>query len=165
MTVALYPGTFDPITFGHIDIAVRASKVFGTVIAVVADNPNKNPFFSLQERCEMAMEALGGIDNIKVIPYRGLIANCLREQKATVLIRGLRALSDFEYEFQMAFANRNINEDAETVFLMPSAQYSYLNSTMVKQISKFGGDVSGFVPEGVVRRIEEKYKRNNNNHS
>jgi pantetheine-phosphate adenylyltransferase len=161
MPIALYPGTFDPITFGHIDIAVRAAKIFGTVIAVIADNPNKNPFFTVEERLEMAREALGHVDNIKVIPYKGLIANCLREQKATVLIRGLRALSDFEYEFQMAFTNRNINEDAETVFLMPSAQYSYLNSTIVKQISKFGGDVGGFVPEGVGQRLAKKYRQIN----
>jgi pantetheine-phosphate adenylyltransferase len=161
MPIALYPGTFDPITFGHIDIAVRAAKIFGTVIAVIADNPNKNPFFTVEERLEMAREALGHVDNIKVIPYRGLIANCLREQKATVLIRGLRALSDFEYEFQMAFTNRNINEDAETVFLMPSAQYSYLNSTFVKQIWKFGGDVGGLVPEGVGQRLAKKYRQIN----
>jgi pantetheine-phosphate adenylyltransferase len=161
MPIALYPGTFDPITFGHIDIAVRAAKIFGTVIAVIADNPNKNPFFAVEERLEMAREALGHVDNIKVIPYKGLIAHCLREHRATVLIRGLRALSDFEYEFQMAFTNRNINEDAETVFLMPSAQYSYLNSTIVKQISKFGGDVGAFVPEGVGQRLAKKYRQIN----
>jgi pantetheine-phosphate adenylyltransferase len=158
MPVALYPGTFDPITFGHVDIAARAANIFTRVIAVIADNPNKNPLFSVQERVDMAREALAHVDNIQVIAYRGLIANCLKEQNGTAIIRGLRALSDFEYEFQMAFTNRNINEDAETVFLMPSAKYTYLNSTLVKQIAKFGGDVSGFVPESVAQRLTEKFK-------
>jgi pantetheine-phosphate adenylyltransferase len=104
----------------------------------------------------MASEALKGMPNIKVISYSGLIANCLLEHKATVLIRGLRAISDFEYEFQMAFTNRNINESAETVFLMPSAEFTYLNSSMVKQISRLGGDVSSFVPQCVARRLAKK---------
>jgi pantetheine-phosphate adenylyltransferase len=161
MSIALYPGTFDPITFGHIDIAVRAANIFTKVIAVIADNTTKNPLFSVAERLEMLKEALAHVANIEVIAYRGLIARCLEEQKATAIIRGLRALSDFEYEFQMAFTNRNINEDAETVFLMPSAKYTYLNSTMVKQIAKFGGDVSGFVPEHVARFLTEKFRQQN----
>jgi pantetheine-phosphate adenylyltransferase len=161
MPIALYPGTFDPITYGHIDIAVRASNIFSNVIAVIADNTTKNPLFSVAERLAMAREALSHVKNIQVIAYRGLIANCLMEQKGTAIIRGLRALSDFEYEFQMAFTNRNINEDAETVFLMPSAKYTYLNSTMVKQIAKFGGDVSGFVPEHVAKGLAEKYRLQN----
>jgi pantetheine-phosphate adenylyltransferase len=158
MPIALYPGTFDPITFGHIDIAVRASKIFSKVIAVIAENTRKNPLFSVQERLEMAREALAHVDNIEVVSYRGLIANCLKDYKATALIRGLRALSDFEYEFQMAFTNRKLNEAAETVFLMPSAKYTYLNSTLVKQIAKFSGDLSAFVPPCVLTRIVEKYR-------
>jgi pantetheine-phosphate adenylyltransferase len=161
MPIALYPGTFDPITYGHIDIAVRAANIFSKVIAVIAENTTKNPLFSVTERLEMAKEALAHVSNISVIAYRGLMANCLVEQKATAIIRGLRALSDFEYEFQMAFTNRNINEDAETVFLMPSAKYTYLNSTMVKQIAKFGGDVSGFVPQHVARFLSEKFRQQN----
>jgi len=161
MATALYPGTFDPITFGHIDIAVRASKIFTKVTAVIAENTSKNPLFSVTERLEMAREALAHVDNIDVITYGGLVANCLKEQQASVLIRGLRALSDFEYEFQMAFTNRKINEAAETVFLMPSARYTYLNSTMVKQIAKFGGDVSQFVPLCVAKHIEEKFGKPN----
>jgi pantetheine-phosphate adenylyltransferase len=157
MPVALYPGTFDPITFGHIDIAVRATKIFSRVIAVVAENPAKHHLFSAKERVEMVKEALIGHPNIEVISYRGLIVNCLREQKATVLIRGLRAISDFEYEFQMAFTNRNMLSGAETVFLMPSAKYVYLNSTMVKEIAKLGGDVAPFVPECVRARFRAKY--------
>ncbi len=158
MPTALYPGTFDPITFGHLDIAKRAASIFTRVIAVVAENPAKNPLFSSEERLAMAKDALKGVSNIKVISYGGLIANCLLEHKATVLIRGLRAISDFEYEFQMAFTNRNINQSAETVFLMPSAEYTYLNSSMVKQISRLGGDVSGFVPRCVVRRLAKKVR-------
>jgi pantetheine-phosphate adenylyltransferase len=156
MPTALYPGTFDPITFGHIDIAVRAAKIFTKVIAVVAENPGKHPLFPLKERLAMAREALSGVHNIDVISYRGLVANCLRENRATVLIRGLRALSDFEYEFQMAFTNRIINQAAETVFLMPSAKYTYLNSSMVKQISRLDGDVSTFVPPCVARYLGKK---------
>jgi pantetheine-phosphate adenylyltransferase len=159
MPTALYPGTFDPITFGHIDIAQRAATVFSNVIAVVAENPTKNPLFSSAERLAMAKEAFSDFPNIQVISYGGLIANCLLEQKATVLIRGLRAISDFEYEFQMAFTNRNINQSAETVFLMPSAEYTYLNSSMVKQISRLGGDVSSFVPPCVARRLAEKVRK------
>jgi pantetheine-phosphate adenylyltransferase len=159
MPTALYPGTFDPITFGHIDIAQRAATVFSNVIAVVAENPAKNPWFSSSERFAMAKEAFADFPNIQVISYGGLIANCLLEQKATVLIRGLRAISDFEYEFQMAFTNRNINQSAETVFLMPSAEYTYLNSSMVKQISRLGGDVSSFVPPCVARLLAEKARK------
>jgi len=159
MPVAIYPGTFDPITYGHIDIAVRASKIFKKVIAVVADNPHKNPLFSVKERLEMVREAVSDVPQLEVISYTGLIANCLKECDATVIIRGMRALSDFDYEFQMAFTNRNINEKAETVFLMPSAKYIYLNSTMVKEIAKLGGDVSAFVPPPVVDRLKEKAKR------
>ncbi len=161
MPIAIYPGTFDPITFGHIDIAKRAAGIFTNVIAVIADNPGKNPLFTVQERLEMAKKAFCDVPNISVIVYRGLIASCLVENKATAIIRGLRALSDFEYEFQMAFTNRNINEDAETVFLMASAKYTYLNSTLVKQIARFRGDVSSFVPDHVAARLAEKFRQNN----
>jgi len=159
MPVALYPGTFDPITYGHIDIAVRASKIFKKVIAVVADNPHKNTLFSVKERLEMVREAVSDVPQLEVIAYSGLIANCLKEYEATVMIRGMRALSDFDYEFQMAFTNRHLNEKAETVFLMPSAKYIYLNSTMVKEIAKLGGDVGAFVPPVVLQRLAEKAKR------
>lgn len=159
MPVALYPGTFDPITFGHIDIALRASKIFKKVIAVVADNPNKNPLFSVHERLEMVRESVKDVLNIEVITYKGLIARCLKEYRATAIVRGLRALSDFDYEFQMAFANRNINNRAETIFLMPSEKYIFLNSTMVKQIAKLGGEVGAFVPEHVRKQLMKKLTR------
>ncbi|MBD3319717.1 MAG: pantetheine-phosphate adenylyltransferase [Chitinivibrionales bacterium] len=158
MPTAIYPGTFDPITFGHIDIARRASKIFTRVIAVIAENPKKNPTFSVKERVAMAQESLKNFKNISVMPYKGLIANCIQECKASAIIRGLRAISDFEYEFQMAFTNRKMSARAETVFLMPNEKYTYLNSTMVKEIARLGGDVSNFVPEYVERKMRKKLK-------
>lgn len=158
MPLALYPGTFDPITYGHIDIAVRSSRIFTKVIAVVAENPNKSTLFSAKERLAMVKEALGEVPRVEVVRYDGLIVDCVRQYEATALIRGLRALSDFDYEFQMAFTNRNMNERAETVFLTPSAEFIFLNSSMVKQIAKLRGDVSSFVPEGVKKRLIGKFK-------
>lgn len=158
MPIAIYPGTFDPITFGHIDILVRASKIFKKVIAVVAENPHKNPVFTAKERLEMVKEAIKNVPRIEAVTYRGLIAQCLRDLGATAIIRGLRALSDFDYEFQMAFTNRNINAKAETIFLMPSAKYVYLNSTMVKEIANLGGDVGAFVPGHVMKMLMKKLK-------
>ncbi len=156
MPTALYPGTFDPITFGHIDIAVRASRIFRKVIAVVAENAGKNPLFSSAERVDMVRESLKDVPQIEVISYSGLIVNCLKEYQATAIIRGLRAVSDFDYEFQMAFTNRNMLENAETVFLMPSAEYTYLSSTLVKQLARHGGDIGAFVPEHVKLRLMAK---------
>jgi pantetheine-phosphate adenylyltransferase len=158
MAVALYPGTFDPITFGHIDIATRAGSIFSKVIAVVAENPAKQTLFSVEERIEMMRESFAGTPTIEVIRYNGLIVNCMAEYKATVIIRGLRAISDFEYEFQMAFTNRNMNSRAETVFLTPSTEYIYLNSSLVRQIAKLGGDISSFVPDHVRDRLIKKLR-------
>ena len=157
MPIALYPGTFDPITYGHIDIAVRASRIFTKVIAVVAENPKKHHLLSPKERLHMVKAAFKGTPHIEVISYPGLIVDCLREYDATVLIRGLRALSDFDYEFQMAFTNRNMLTGAETVFLMPSSEYVYLNSTMVKEIARLGGNVAPFVPDCVRKELEKKF--------
>jgi pantetheine-phosphate adenylyltransferase len=157
MNTAIYPGTFDPITFGHIDIINRASRIFPHIIVVVAENPGKNPLFSLPERLELVSDAVKDVPGVSVISYSGLIVNCLKENDAGVIIRGLRALSDFEYEFQMAFTNRNLLSTAETVFLMPSAKYSYLSSTMVKQISKLNGEISNFVPDLVKKKLQQKF--------
>jgi pantetheine-phosphate adenylyltransferase len=159
MSTALYPGTFDPITFGHIDIAIRASQIFSRVIAVVAQNPGKNPLFSIDERLDLMRNSLKDMPKIEVISYSGLIVNCVKEYNASVIIRGLRALTDFEYEFQMAYTNRKLYEAAETVFLMPSARYTYLNSTMVKQIARLGGDITQFVPEYVGYKLVQKIGR------
>jgi pantetheine-phosphate adenylyltransferase len=159
MSIALYPGTFDPITFGHIDIAVRATNIFNRVYAVVAENPAKHHLFTDRERVNLAVEAFRVYPKITVISYPGLIVDCLREYNAKVIIRGMRALSDFDYEFQMAFTNRNMLAGAETVFLMPSAEYVYLNSTMVKDIAKLGGDVGAFVPKCVQAQLKKKYAK------
>lgn len=160
MSIALYPGTFDPITYGHIDIAVRATHIFSKVYAVVAENPAKQHLFTDQERVEIAREAFRDFPAIEVISYPGLIVECLRKYKAKVIIRGMRALSDFDYEFQMAFTNRNMLAGTETVFLMPSAEYVYLNSTMVRNIAKLGGDVGTFVPKCVQKRLKKKFAGN-----
>jgi pantetheine-phosphate adenylyltransferase len=156
MPIALYPGTFDPITLGHLDIARRAANMFTRVVAVVAVNPNKKTLFSADERVALARESLADVSNIDVVRYDGLIVNCMSEYKATLIIRGLRALSDFDYEFQMAFTNRNMNAAAETVFLMPSAEFIFLNSSMVKQIAGLGGNVSTFVPPAVEKALAAK---------
>jgi pantetheine-phosphate adenylyltransferase len=156
MPTAIYPGTFDPITYGHIDIAVRASKIFKRVVAVVATNPAKNPVFSTEERVELAREAFKDVPQITVIGYSGLIVNCVREYNASAIIRGLRVMSDVDYEFQMAYTNRNMLTSAETVFFMPSVEYAYLNSTLVKQIARHGGEIGGFVPEFVKERLMAK---------
>lgn len=161
MPTALYPGTFDPITYGHIDIAIRASKIFSKVIAVVAENPHKSNFFTIAERSSLVRQALKDIQEIEVVEYRGLIVDCLREYQATAIIRGLRAISDFDYEFQMAFTNRNMSAQAETVFLMPSAEYTYLNSTLVRQIAQLGGDISPFVPQCVKECLLGKLEKRN----
>jgi len=156
MPTAIYPGTFDPITYGHIDIAVRASKIFTKVVAVIATNPAKNPVFSVEERVELAQEAFKDVPQITVIGYSGLVVNCVKEYGASAIIRGLRVMSDVDYEFQMAYTNRNMLTSAETVFLMPSVEYAYLNSTLVKQIARHGGDIGGFVPEFVKNKLMAK---------
>ncbi len=159
MPVALYPGSFDPITNGHIDIALRASNIFLKVIVVVADNPQKNCLFTIDERLDMVQESLKQIKNIEVIRFKGLIAECVDKYEASVIIRGLRALSDFDYEFQMAFTNRELNSRADTVFLMPSVEYTYLSSTMIRQIAQLGGEVRGLLPDCVRKKLLEKYEQ------
>lgn len=159
MPTAMYPGTFDPITNGHIDIAIRASHIFTKVIAVVSDNPQKKCLFSPDERYDLVHKSLKNIKNVEVVRHSGLIIDCIDKFKATVIIRGLRALSDFDYEFQMAFTNRQLNSKADTVFLMPSARYTYLSSTMIRQIAQLGGDVKEFLPDCVRKKLVEKFKK------
>ncbi|MEA2076950.1 MAG: pantetheine-phosphate adenylyltransferase [Candidatus Marinimicrobia bacterium] len=154
--IAIYPGTFDPITNGHLDIIKRASRIFDTVIVAVADNTGKTPLFSMKEREEMIRNVVKDIPQIKVDTFRGLIVDYCHERGAIALIRGLRAVSDFEYEFQMALLNRKIGKNVESVFLMPKEEYTYLSSSMIKEIAEFGGDVTSFVPDHV--RIELKNK-------
>lgn len=156
MATAIYPGTFDPITLGHIDLAQRATKMFSRVIAIVSENPSKANLFTAEERLELARASFADYPTIEVIRYGGLVVDAVREYEAKTIIRGLRAISDFDYEFQMAFTNRQLNSDVDTIFLMPSAQYTYLSSSMVRQIASFGGDISQFVTPAVESALKEK---------
>lgn len=156
---AVYPGTFDPITNGHVDLVARASLLFDTVILAVAQSPNKQPVFSLEERVAMAEHSLRDYANIRVLGFNGLLARFVDEVKAGVLLRGLRAVSDFEYEFQLASMNRHLIPDAETVFLTPSEQFSFISSSLVREVARLGGDVSEFVPANVQSALAAKWKQ------
>lgn len=158
MRKALYPGTFDPITLGHLDIIKRALKLFDHVVIGVAHNYEKKPLFSPSERVEMLKQATKGIKNITIKDFNCLAVDFARKVNASVLIRGIRMFSDFEYEFQMALTNRKLAQDIETIFLMPSESYSYISSKLLKEISSLGGDVSCFVPPFVKNRLSTRYK-------
>lgn len=156
---ALYPGTFDPITRGHEDLVRRASSLFDEVIVAVADSRGKQPFFTLDERVAMAKETLAPFANVRVEGFSGLLMDFLRKHDAKIILRGLRAVSDFEYEFQMAGMNRNLFPDVETLFLTPSEQYMFISATMVREIASLGGDVSLFVNPLVVPRMKAKAQK------
>lgn len=163
--LAVYPGTFDPITYGHIDVVERAAQMFDRVIILVAHNTSKAPLFSDEERIAMIQEVFRRHRNIEVEGFNGLLVDYARKRKASVVVRGLRAVSDFEIEFQMALTNRKMSGDLETIFLVPREQYSYLNSTIVREIARLGGDVSDFVPATVRRRLEKKFHWTRAKHS
>lgn len=159
MKTALYPGTFDPITNGHIDIIERASRLFDRIIVTVARNPAKSPLLTAEERVFLIQQVLAEIETkatLLVETFEGLIVDFAKKHKASAIIRGLRAVSDFEYEFQMALMNRRLNQDVSTVFLMPHERYTYLNSTIVKEVASFGGDISNFVPHVVEMKLKKK---------
>ncbi|MDR1683932.1 MAG: pantetheine-phosphate adenylyltransferase [Elusimicrobiota bacterium] len=156
---AVYPGTFDPVTNGHLDIIKRASEMFDTVIVAVLINRTKKPVFTTQERAAQIKACVKNFKNVKVDSFDGLLADYMRRKKAKVAIRGLRAVSDLEYEFQLAHTNRGLNKDMETVFLMPSAQYTYLTSTMVREVYGHGGKMQGMVPPRVERALLKLYKK------
>ena len=158
MKIAIYPGTFDPVTNGHIDIINRAAALFPKVIVSVAHNMRKDPLFNVDERMEMLEEIVRPLDNVDIDHFRGLLVQYAEEKKAEVIIRGLRAVSDFEYEFQMALMNRSLAEKIITIFLMPNEKYSYLNSSIVKEVARCGGDVSAYVPKIVEKRLKERVK-------
>jgi len=158
MKTAIYPGTFDPITNGHLDIIERAIKMFDKVIVMVARNSAKNPMFSDQERVDLIRAAVRKYKRVEVASFQGLLVEYAKKRKATAILRGLRAISDFEYEFQLALMNRKLNESVETVFLMPSEKYTYLNSTIVREIARLGGDVSEFVPPVVQNAFARKLR-------
>ena len=156
---AIYPGTFDPITRGHEDLVRRAANLFDEVIVAVAGSPGKRPFFTLEERVEMASEILKPFANVRVLGFTGLLMDFLRQQDAKIILRGLRAISDFDYEFQMAGMNRNLYPDVETLFLTPGEQYMFISATMVREIASLGGDVSLFVNPAVLPRLKQKVQK------
>lgn len=155
---AVYPGTFDPITNGHLDIIERASKLFDKVIVTIALNTNKMPLFTKDERKDMIIQVTKKYKNVEVDSFNGLLVDYAKKKKANAIIRGLRAVSDFEYEFQMSLTNRKLAPEINTIFLMPNEKYTYLNSSLVKELAKFKGKISCFVPDYVRKRIEEKFK-------
>ncbi len=154
MKVAVYPGSFDPITNGHLDIIKRAASLFDKVYVAVISNPGKQPYFPLEERIQMLKEATKGIKNVKIDFFEGLLVDYAQKIKANSIVRGLRAVSDFDYEFQMALTNRQMNSEIETVFLMTDYKYSYLSSSIVKQIAHLKGDIAGLVPKNVAARLK-----------
>ena len=161
MIRAIYAGTFDPLTRGHEDLARRASTLFDSLILGVADSRAKKPFFTLDERLEMARQVLGDLRNIEIVGFTGLLIDFARKHSARVVVRGLRAVSDFEYEFQLAGMNRNLNPDMETVFLTPSEQHMFTSATLVREIAMFGGDVSKFVHPIVRAKLAARVKSPN----
>lgn len=156
MRTILYPGSFDPVTNGHLDVACRASRIFDKLIIAVAANAEKNPMFTPEERMGMLKEACADMKNVEVSSFNGLLVNALPDFGACAVIRGLRAVSDFEYEFQMALMNRELNDHCETLFMMPRVEYSFVSSRLIKEIAKCGGDISSFVPPHVCRAIKMK---------
>ncbi len=153
--VALYPGTFDPVTNGHVDLVKRAVKLFDTVIVAVAKGVHKNPFLTLEQRFALVKEVLEGLERVEVVSFDSLLVEEFRRRKVNVVIRGLRAVSDFEYELMIALMNRKLDPTFETVFLMPSEQYIYLHSSLVKEIYQLGGEIGCLVPPAVPRRLKE----------
>ena len=160
MNRAVYAGTFDPITFGHLDVAARAAHVFDRLTLAVAEDPRKTLMFSTAERMELARGSVGDLSNVEVVPFSGLLVNWARAHGIHTLIRGLRAFSDFEYEFQMALTNRKLAPDIETLFLMPNEDFSYVSSSMVREIAALGGDVEKFVPAPVAAALKKKLAPN-----
>jgi pantetheine-phosphate adenylyltransferase len=158
---ALYPGTFDPPTSGHVDLIQRGAKIFDQLTVAILINPVKNPLFTVEERVEMLKEVTAGIGNISVATFDGLMVEFARQQGATAVLRGIRAISDYEHEFQMALMNRRLAPEIETVFLQPAGRYSFVSSRMVKEVFSFGGDVTGLVPANVLKRLRARIKNGN----
>lgn len=157
--VALYPGTFDPVTNGHIDLICRAREIFHDLIVAVAHNPHKKPVFTVTERISMLKRVTAGMDGVTVTHFDGLVVEFAHKMKVKVLVRGLRMLTDFEYEFQMALTNRKLAGDIETIFLMPHESYSYLSAKLIKEVVILGADLSNFVPDFVAQALRKKLRR------
>lgn len=160
MNKAIYPGTFDPVTRGHEDLVRRAAHLFDEIIVAVAVNSNKKPFFTLEERVVMAQQVFSNCTNVKVMSFSGLLMNFLQQQNTRVILRGLRAASDFEYEFQMAGMNRGMHPDVETLFMTPSEQYMFISATIVREIASLGGNADAFVHPLVAQKLREKIHNN-----
>lgn len=158
MKRAIYPGSFDPVTFGHLDMIERSAQIVDELVVAVLINSAKNPLFSVKERVSMLEEITGHISNIRITSFNGLLIDYAQEVEASIIIRGLRAVTDFEYELQIAQTNRIINSQVDTVFLTTSLEYAYLSSTIVKEVASYGGDISHFVPEQLMDRIYAKYR-------
>ncbi|GAN32235.1 MAG: pantetheine-phosphate adenylyltransferase [Candidatus Brocadia sp. AMX2] len=158
MKKAVYPGTFDPVTNGHLDVIKRGSLIFDMLVVSVGCNPLKDALFSVAERMEMIQEHVKDLKNVEVDSFQGMLVDYLKKQKTNIILRGIRTVSDFEYEFQRALTNRVLNKEVETVFVMTSEQYSFLNSTLIKEAVSLGGSVSQFVPPNVERRLAQKFK-------
>lgn len=159
MTIAVCPGSFDPVTNGHLDIIERAARIFDRVLVTVFRNSSKNPLFSVEERVEMIREATSHLQNVEVDSADGLLMNYVREKGAKCIVKGLRAIQDFEYEFQMGLINKKLDPEVETMFMMTSGRYSYLSSSIVKELASYGARVEGLVPKSVEERLVEKYKK------
>ena len=156
MNIGIYPGSFDPITYGHLDIIQRSAKLFDRLIVAVLSNPQKKPLFSVDDRIEMIRQSVNNVPNIEIDSFSGLLIDFARLKQARVIIKGLRAVSDFEYELQMALMNKKLDERIETIFMMTSSKYSYLSSSIAKEVSSFGGCVAGLVPPIVEEKLKQK---------
>lgn len=165
MRVAVYPGSFDPVTKGHFDIIKRASKMFDKVIVAVVLNPSKNPMFTFEERCDLIVSCINsveGLDNVEVDAFDGLLVDYMHKNNAKIIVKGLRFISDFEYEFQMALTNRKLDEEIETMFMVTCYKYSYLSSSIVKEVCSLGGDVTDMLPEVIMDRVSSEIKKRTN---
>jgi pantetheine-phosphate adenylyltransferase len=158
MRTAVYPGSFDPITNGHLDIIERASRVYDKVVVGVLNNSNKKPVFTVDERMDLIKTVTSHIPNVEVDSFEGLLVDFAKSKQATVIVKGLRTVADFEYEFQMALLNKTLNPEYETMFLMTDTKYSYISSSMVKELAGFHGDLTGLVPSEIASKIKQKYK-------
>ena len=163
MRVAVYPGSFDPVTLGHIDIIQRTAKMFDKVIIGVLRNRSKSPLFTAEERVELLKQVTADIPNVEVQSFQGLLIDFVRQNHANVIVRGLRAITDFEYELQMSQTNRKVAPEVDTIFFTTSLEYAYLSSSIVKEVAQYGGDISAFVAEPVEKAIKQKFAQRNNN--
>jgi len=159
MKIAVYPGSFDPVTNGHIDVIERALKIFDKIIVTVGDNPGKDPTFTTEERLEMLKESTKNLENVEIDSFKGLLLEYVKSKESNVIIRGLRAVSDFDFEFQRALMNRVVDKEVETIFIMTKEHYVYLNSSIVKEMAMFNGKVNGLVPEIVEKKLKEKFSK------